>query len=74
MFTVGQNAKRRFSSFNGGRSLILWLNSQGNDLCSLFFKLGMIFCQPNELANAESSIIVAIKNQDDILVILQLIG
>ena len=74
MFTVGQNGKRRFSSFNGGRSLILWLNSQGNDLCSLFFKLGMIFCQPTELANAEPSIIVAIKNQDDLLVILQLIG
>ena len=74
MFTVGKDGKRRFSFLNSACSLILWLNSQGNDLCSLFFKLGMIFCQPNELANAEPSIIVAIKNQDDILVILQLIG
>jgi hypothetical protein len=74
MLTVGQNGKRRFSFLNGACSLILWLNSQGNDLGSLFFKLGVVSCQPTELAKAEPSSVVAIKNQDDLLVILQLIG
>ena len=49
MFTVGQNRKLRLGFFNSACSLILWLNGQGNDLCSLFFIYGTVFFQPNEL-------------------------
>jgi hypothetical protein len=64
MITVGQNWKLRLGFFNSACRLILWLNGQGNDLCSLFLKLGMIFYQPNELVNAWRSGVMVIKNQD----------
>jgi hypothetical protein len=54
--------------------LILWLNSQGNDLYSLFLILSLIFYQPNELANARSSSVMVIKNQDDQPIVQQIIG
>ena len=74
MFTIGQNRKLRLGFFNSACSLILWLNGQGNDLCSLFLKLGMIFCQPNELVNARRSGVMVIKNQYDHPVVQQVIG
>jgi hypothetical protein len=74
MFTVGQNRKLRLGFFNSACSLILWLNSKSDNLCSLFLKLGMVFCQPNELVNARRSGVMVIKNQDDQPVVQQAIG
>ena len=74
MVTIGQDRKLGLGFFNCACSLILWLNGQGNDLCSLFLILGMIFCQPNELVNARRSGVMVIKNQDDKLVVQKLIG
>ncbi len=62
MFSVGQNGKLRIGPLNSACGLALRLNGKGNDLCSLFFKLGMVFCQPTELGKTEPSSIVAIKN------------
>jgi hypothetical protein len=74
MFTIGQNGKLRFGSLNAECGLILWLDGQGDDLCSLFFKLGMVLCQPTELVCRESSVMSEIENQDDHSVVIQFIG
>ena len=74
MVTIGQNRKLRLGFLNAECSLILWLHGQGDDLCSLFFKLGMVFCQPNELVNTEISKMTMIKNQDNHSVVMQLVS
>ncbi len=74
MFTVGQNRKLRLCFFHCGCSLILWLNGQGDDPCSFFLILCLIFYQPNELVNARPSGVVKVKNQDDQPVVEQFIG
>jgi hypothetical protein len=74
MVTIGQDRKLRHGFFNSACSLILRLNGQGNDQCSKFLILSMIFYQPNELVNARRSGVIVIKDQDDQLVVQQLIG
>ena len=74
MFNVGQNGKLRLRFLNAEYGLILRLNGQGNDLCLFFFKLAMVFCQPNELVNAWPSIVSVIKDQDDQPIVKQFIG
>ncbi len=69
MFGVGQNGKLRIGLLNSACGLVLRLDGKRNDLCSLFFKLGLVFYQPTELVKAWLSGVVIIKNQDDHLVV-----